>query len=81
MGNAKNAGDVDITRSKVYTNEIGKYKNKSMEVENGDEAPDAVAAKSLNISIGGLGNIEGLKDIFKITEMDVVTGKSLDVLV
>lgn len=52
--------------------------NKSMEVEDGVGVPDAIATKSSDISVGGLGGIEDLGNAFKIAETDVVAAKSLD---
>lgn len=82
LRNTKNAGGVDVTESGVSTNETSKHKDKNIVwVEDGGGAPDAVATKSLDISVGGLGGVGGLENVFKIAEIDVVSGKSLDVLV
>ncbi len=81
LGNVKNVGGVNVTESEVSANETGKYIDKSKEVEDGIGAPDAVATKSSDISVGDWGGVGGLGGASKIAEMDAVAAKSLDVLV
>ncbi len=79
LGNAKNAGGVNMTESGVSANKTGEYMDESMEVEDRVRAPDAVTTKSLDISVGGLGGVGGLGSASKIAETDAVTAKSSDV--
>ncbi len=81
LGNAKNAGGVDVIKSGVSANETGEHMDESIEVEDGVGAPDAVTTKSSDISVWGLGGVGGLGGASKIAETDAVTVKSSDILV
>lgn len=70
-----------MIKSGVNANEIGEYKDESMEVEDGIGVPDAFAVKSLDVSVGDLKGIRDSGNDFKITKTDAVAAKSLDVLV
>lgn len=81
LENTKNAGDVNVMESRVSANKTGKHMDKNIEVEDEFGAPDTVATKSSDISIRGLGGVEGSEDTFKIAEIDTVAAKSLDISV
>lgn len=81
LGNTKNVDSVNVTQSGVSTNKIGKHMDKSMEIEDKVKAPDVVATKRLNISVGSLEDVGSLRYAFKIAETDVVTAKSLNISV
>ena len=81
LGNAKTVGGVDMMEIRVSANEMGEYKNESMEAEDRVGASDIVATKSLNVSVGSLGDVEGLESASRIAKTDVVAAKSLDISV
>ncbi len=78
LRNAKNASGIDMTESGVSVNKTGKHMDESVE---GFGALDAVATKSLNVFVGGLRDVRGSENTFKITDTDIVAVKSLDISV
>ena len=70
-----------MTKSGVGANKMGKHIDKSMKVENGAKASDVVAAKSLNVFVGGLRDARDLGNAFKIAKTDAVAAKSLNVFI
>ncbi len=81
LGNVKNTGGVNMTESGVSANETGKHMDESMEVKDRVGTLDAVATKSSDIYVRGLGGVGGSGSASKIAETDAVTAKSLDILV
>lgn len=66
LGNKKNVGSVNGTKSGVSTNETGKYMDESKKVEDGVGVLDAVAIKSSDISIRDLGGIEAWEVLLRL---------------
>ena len=70
-----------MTGSEMSAHETSKHKDESIEVEDGAAAPDAVVAKSLDILVRDVGDVEALGNAFKIAKIDAVAAKSLDISV
>lgn len=67
--------------TKVSAHKTVKHNGQNMEVENRARGLNAIAAKSSNISLRGLGGVGSLGSLFKITKIDVIVTKSLDISV
>ena len=65
LNNTKNVDKNNVIKSGMGVNKMGKSKDEVIEFEDKAGKPNTVAAKSLDLSIGSLGDIRGLGDTIK----------------